>query len=58
MLDQKRYLFVLVLIQAMHPLFVCLGAAFMHSYLTGIRSETLCQQMAQTRVDTNIYETP
>ena len=44
--------------QAMYPLFVCIGAAFMYSYLTGIRSKTLLQQMAQARAKTNIYETP
>ena len=39
-------------------LIFCLGAAFMYSYLTGIRSKTLLQQMAQARAKTNIYETP
>ena len=42
----------------MYTLFVCFGAAFTYSYGTGIRSETLLQQMAQARVKTNIYETP
>ena len=32
---------VVVLIQAMYPLFVCLGVAFMYSHLKGIRSENI-----------------
>ena len=48
MLDEKQYRSVLASIQAMYSVVVCLGAAFMYSYLKDIRSEALFQQMAQT----------